>query len=174
MGTMKSLRPLLAALLLLCLALPAQAAPPAFESETPLDLNGLRLLMTEAELEKQVGPPQREVDDQMRLYAHNLVARVREGQVANLMVSGEDWKLGQGGAELACTGQAESSLRASFGSPSGVYARKDKPLQTLLYTSRWADLGVMVHQGLVVGLMLAEPGYMEGSLMDSGWVLQAP
>lgn len=173
---MKNLRPLLLTLLVLVLTLPALAQAPAWESETPLELDGLVLLMSEADLARKLGPPEREVDDQVRLYGGNTLVRVRDGQVVNLSVFDPtgSCKLAQGGRNLARTGTPEEKLRKDFGAPSATYARPDKPLRTLLYTSRWADLGVVVHSGQVVGFMLAEPGRMAGALTDTGYLLEAP
>lgn len=170
MGGMKRLR--LVLLLLLALAVPAVGAEsPQWESDVLLELNGLHLLMTEAEVATLLGPADRVVDDELKIYGGAALVRTREGKVVNVSVfdPGGEWRLQQGGKELSRTGVEEMDLRTGFGEPSQQYRNLAKPLHALVYTSRWADLGVMIHSGKVLGFMLAEPGRLAGSLQDAGY-----
>jgi len=166
MSGMKRLTLLLVALLVLG-ALPARSSEP----ETPLDLNGLTLNLAEDQIQARLGPPVRQVDDQLRQYPGNLLMRLRDGSVVNLSVYDEQgqWTLGRGGAPLARTGCLESELRAALAEPKQSYASLEKPLRALLYWYGQADLVVLVRHGRVVGFMLAEPGVMANSLPGAGF-----
>ncbi len=166
MVSMKRLSVVLVALLLF-LAVPARSAEP----QAPLDLNGLTLQLAEDQVQARLGPPLREVDDQLRQYPGNLLVRVRDGCVVNLSVFDEQgqWTLGQGGAALARTGCLESELRAALAEPRQTYASLEKPLRALLYWYGQEDLVVLLHEGRVVGFMLAEPGVMANSLPGAGF-----
>lgn len=175
MGRMKAFRCTL--LLLLLLVGPALAAEaPQWESDVPLDLNGLRLLMPEAEVATLLGPADREVEPDLRVFGGSALVRTREGKVVNVSVfdGGGEWKLHQGGRELSRTGLEEVEILRSFGEPSGRFRNLQKPLHALLFTSRWADLGVMIHGGRVLGFMLAEPGQLARSLQDAGYETVEP
>lgn len=161
-----------ALLLLVLLAIPAfGSTAPQWESDVPLELNGLRLLMPVSEVDALLGPPDRQVDEELKIYGGSALVRSREGKVVNVSVfdPGGEWKLQQGGKELSRTGVEEIEVRQCFGDPSQTFQNTAKPLHALVYTSRWADLGVMIHSGHVLGFMLAEPGRMAGSLQDAGY-----
>ncbi len=163
---MKRFSVLVVALALL-LALPARSAEP----EAPLDLNGLTLNLAEDQIPARLGPPVRELDEELRQYPGNLLMRFRDGLVVNLSVFDEQgqWTLGRGGAPLARTGCLESELRAALSEPRQIYASQEKPLRALLYWDGQADLVVLVQEGRVVGFMLAEPGVMAYSLPGAGF-----
>lgn len=166
-----------ALLLLVLLAVPAfGSTAPQWESDVPLELNGLHLLMPVSEVDDLLGPPDRQVDEELKIYGGSALVRTREGKVVNVSVfdPGGEWKLQQGGKELSRTGVEEIEVRQCFGDPSQTFRNTAKPLHALVYTSRWADLGVMIHSGHVLGFMLAEPGRMAGSLQDAGYEALEP
>ncbi len=131
-------------LCLFLLGVAAWAAPPTWDAEAALDLNGLSLQMSEEEVVASLGAPTKVVDEQLKLYPGNLLVRTREGRVVNLSAFdlGGHWTLGVAGR------------------------------QALLYASIQSDLVVLLQNGQVAALMLAEPGTLASSLLSLGYEVQ--
>jgi hypothetical protein len=161
-------------LCLFLLGLPAWAAPPAWDAEAALDLNGLSLQMTEEEVVSSLGDPTKVLDEQLKLYSGNLLVRTREGRVVNLSAfdQGGHWALGVAGRPTLRTGSPEAGLRAGLGAPWRTFVNSEKDLQALLYVSIRSDLVVLLQHGQVAALMLAEPGTLAQSLLSLGYEVQ--
>ncbi|MBI3927620.1 MAG: hypothetical protein HY319_18920 [Armatimonadetes bacterium] len=166
--------PMTACLLMLCLLAPALAGEPArvdLDSDVPFCLNGLELGMSSQELARLMGPPVRRLNEDMSLYRDNLLVRLREEKVVNLGASGSVWTLSQGSEGVASAGMTLEELEQRLGPPNARYGRPDQNrLAVRIYRASRSDVGIMVMQDQVVGFLLSEPGMMELTLKERGYV----
>ena len=161
-------------LCLFLLGVAAWAAPPTWDAEAALDLNGLSLQMSEEEVVASLGAPTKVVDEQLKLYPGNLLVRTREGRVVNLSAFdlGGHWTLGVAGRPALRTGSSEKGPCSTLGTPWRTFVNAEKGLQALLYASIQSDLVVLLQNGQVAALMLAEPGTLASSLLSLGYEVQ--
>ncbi len=172
---MTRMKPLLTLALWLCLLhLPVLASPVTWDAEASLDLNGLSLEMPEGEVDAALGAPEKEVDEQLKLYPGNLLVRTRQGRVVNLSAFDLDgrWTLGVAGKPTIRTGSSEEELRALLGLPWKIFVHPEKGLKACFYASIRSDMVVLLQHGQVAALMLAEPGTLAGSLISLGYEVQ--
>jgi hypothetical protein len=150
-----------------------------WEVSTPLTLvdgaHHLSLGDTLAQVKAQLGTWAKP-EQSLATFAGNVTVRVSEGRVVNLTLVGPPcpWSLEVDHQKACETGEKIDALQQRLGPPHARFTKTIPPEQSnvYLYYGALGDAGLLVVDGEVRSILLAEPGVLEMILPTAGYTKQ--
>lgn len=127
-----------------------------------LTIGGVSPGLTAAELMTLKGQPEK-IERDLLTYKGQLKVRLRDDRV--VFVGGMDLETGGNSARLF--GVSSDYLKRQLGEPFKIYTKG--AVQTWVYASDNADVGIMLLDNVVGGFILQEMGSLPGTLETAGY-----